>query len=288
MLDTFSGLLREEVARQVRVVSDELAAVARAEDATHVEAVARAGAAARAEAEARAEAVAHTAAEDRAEAVARAQAVARTEAEDRAGVAARAEAQAHNEALAHVEAKLRAEAASRDDGAAARLVDGIRALDEARSLSGILDALVNRAGKDASRVGVLLVREDHFRSWRLAGFDSSLDTVLDIGAADAGVIEAAARTATLAIVEGETGGAAPAFAHLPPGQRCVAVPLALCGQVVAVLYADGASTLEPGTLNLEPLEVLSRHAARCLESLTAIKAARSLTVGPEPYVLLNE
>jgi hypothetical protein len=53
---------------------------------------------------------------------------------------------------------------------------------------------------------------------------------------------------------------------------------------VAVLYADAGTAkpglnLEPGTLNLEPLEVLALFAARSLEALTAIKAARSLVPG---------
>jgi hypothetical protein len=291
-LDTFSALLREEVARQVRVVSDELAAAARAEAAAHVEAVARAEAVARTEAEGRAEAVALTEVEGRAEAVARAEAVTRAEAEARAEEVARAEAVARADAVARAEAALRAEAAPRDDGVAARMVDGMRALDAARSLTDILDTLVRGAGQEASRAGVLLVRPNHFRSWRLTGFGPSLDDgdPIDVDATEAGVVDQAARTGTPAIAVGDTGAAAPAFAQLPAGRGCVAVPLALCGQVVAVLYADGSPSnleggtpnLEPGTLNLEPLEVLCRHAARCLESLTAIKAARSLTIGPEP------
>ena len=266
VLDTFSGLLREEVARQVRVVSDELAALARAEAAAHVEAVAHAESTVLAQAEARAESVARAEAEARAEAVAHAESAARAE------------------ALAQVEDVFRAEAASRDRDAAARLVEGIRALDAARSLIDILDTLVKSAGQEASRVCVFLVRTGNFRSWRLTGFGPALDTgdPLDIEAAEAGVIEHAARTATVAIVEGDSDAAAPAFAQLPSGRRGLAVPLALCGQVVAVLYADELepemSNPEPGTLNLDPLEVLSRHAARCLESLTVIKATRSLTV----------
>jgi hypothetical protein len=66
----------------------------------------------------------------------------------------------------------------------------------------------------------------------------------------------------------------------------VAVPIAISGQVVAVLYADagletGAANREPGTLNGEPLEILTRFASQRLEALTAIKAARSLTVNAD-------
>ena len=67
----------------------------------------------------------------------------------------------------------------------------------------------------------------------------------------------------------------------------MAVPIAIGGQVVAVLYADaglepGTKNREPGTLNLEPLEILTRFASQRLEALTAIKAARSLTVNADP------
>ena len=187
------------------------------------------------------------------------------------------------------------ETAPRDsDAATTRLVDGIRAFDRARSLTDILDTLVRCAGHEASRAGVLLVRgsvDKHFIGWRMAGCAPSLGDVdpVEIGDADAGVIAQAARTATLASSKGDDRAAAPVFAQLPPGRDCVAVPLVLCGQVVAVLYADGSpsnpergtANLEPGTPNLEPLEILCRHAARCLEALTAIKAARSLTVRPD-------
>ena len=68
-----------------------------------------------------------------------------------------------------------------------------------------------------------------------------------------------------------------------------AVPISVGGQVVAVLYADaglnpepGTRNLEPGTVNLEPLEILTRFASQRLEALTAIKAARSLTVNANP------
>src|ERR1700704_3999852 len=43
----------------------------------------------------------------------------------------------------------------------------------------------------------------------------------------------------------------------------------------------GTGNLEPGTLNLEPLEILVRFASQRLEALTAIKAARSLTVNAD-------
>ena len=60
------------------------------------------------------------------------------------------------------------------------------------------------------------------------------------------------------------------------------IPIILAGDVVAVLYADdqGAAPA-PGSKSWpEALEILARHTAKCLEALTAVKAARVLTGTP--------
>jgi hypothetical protein len=109
-------------------------------------------------------------------------------------------------------------------------------------------------------------------------FDMALD--------ETGVVAQAVRTGATA--SGETGDHAgpPGFARLPPGHESFAAPLALMGEVVAVLYADhGPSPVQPASDAMTPslqawperLEVLTRHAARCLEALTVMKAARSLS-----------
>lgn len=211
-LDTFSSRLHDEVARQVRIVGDELAAAARSDQAP-------------------------------------------------------------------------AEGAP----ASERLAVGIRAMSGARSLREVLDTLVSGAAQEAARAGVLLVRGDRFHGWRFVGFDSSLGSgeAVDLAHRDAGVIAEALQSTAVASA-GSTGrGGAPAFAQLQPGEACLALPIVIAGQVVAVLYADagqqpGASNLEPGTLNPEPIEILTRFASQRLEALTAIKAARSLTVNPDP------
>ena len=176
----------------------------------------------------------------------------------------------------------------------------------ARSLSEVLDTLVSCAAQEAARAGVLLVRGDRFHGWRFLGFDPSVRSgePLDIAREYAGVIEQAIQTGAVASEGPDDRDRAPAFAQLPPGQGCVAVPIAVGGQVVAVLYADagnptsnlepgtvnpepgtrnpepGTLNLEPGTLNREPLEILTRFASQRLEALTAIKAARSADGDP--------
>jgi hypothetical protein len=252
-LDTFANRLRDEVAsgvrdevaRQVRAAGDELAARARSD---------------REAADARAE---------QAAALARAEQAAAARS-DQEAAAARSE-----------------QTAAERGQATGRLAEGIRTLGSAGSLSEVLDTLVHCAAEEAARAGVLLVRGERFHGWRFLGFDPSFETgdPLDIAREYAGVIAQAVESAAVASPGPNGRAGAPVFAQLPPGRGCVAVPIEISGQVVAVLYADagqknGSSNLEPGTLNAEPLEILTRFASQRLEALTAIKAARSLTPNP--------
>jgi len=198
-----------------------------------------------------------------------------------------------------------------DLAASARLAEAVRSIGRGSSLSEILDTLVTCAGREATRAGVWLVRGGGFRSWRVIGFGDALDheprgQSVELPFDGAGVIADAARTNEAASGDGPS---APAFASLPPGRQGFAVPIAMSGQVVAVLYADQGNVAELGTTNLEPgttsheagttnaergtlnaqpssvvwpdtLEVLTRYAARCLEAVTAFKAARALTERP--------
>jgi hypothetical protein len=105
-----------------------------------------------------------------------------------------------------------------------------------------------------------------------------------VGFDEAGVMSEALRSGTAASGDGEGQPGAPAFAALPAGRESLAIPIAMGAQVVGVLYADQGSAMnrdQPvGVTWPETLEVLTRHAARCLEALTAFKAARALTERP--------
>lgn len=152
-----------------------------------------------------------------------------------------------------------------DSGAGERLVAAIQSIGQARSLTEILDALLTHIGVEAQRVGVFLVRGDRLVSWRLSGFSrSEANVALD----EAGILAAAVRGNSS--VADMTGGNAPPFA-VPPAES-LAVPIALSGDVVAVLYADHGVTESWR----ETVEILARYGARCLEVLTAFKVARSM------------
>jgi hypothetical protein len=75
-------------------------------------------------------------------------------------------------------------------------------------------------------------------------------------------------------------GAAPRLAEVPDGCEMLAIPIAVGGRVVAALYADqhSAAKEESPRFAWRPaLEMMARHAARCLEGITAIRTAQLLT-----------
>jgi hypothetical protein len=132
--------------------------------------------------------------------------------------------------------------------AAERLVTAIRSIDDARTLSEILDTLATYAGHEVDRVAVALVRNGGYTAWRSIGFDPPHD-------------------------RGDS-------VELPPDASTI--PLAIGGDTVAVLCFQpetGEGHAQSGLAHLA-LEILARHAARCLESVTAFKAARAALVKP--------
>jgi hypothetical protein len=222
--DTLNDRLREEITRQVRLVTDELVASAEAD---------------------RQRAVEQTAAEVRSatEATARAREEAEASAAEARRAAEDAAASVRHERLASSQ----------------RLLEGVRSLDRARSLSEVLDVLVDAASRDASRAGVLLVRDAGVRGWKFAGFDRP----------------PVARDSDVSMPEGVS-----ALFDLPEGRERTAVPIAIAGETVAFLYADegiASSDDQRDSGWKTNVEILARHAARVLESITAFKAAEALT-----------
>jgi hypothetical protein len=171
-----------------------------------------------------------------------------------------------------------------------RLVESIRGLDGATSLSEVLDALALAAGKEAARAAVVVLRADRIQGWKLHGFGArdANPKAIDIPLAESGVIGmavAAARPVTT--MDSETAAIGPGFHTLPTDRTGLAVPVVVGGRVVAVIYAD-AVTLD-GVEHLTPsgwpelIEVLARHAGRCLEAMTAQRAAPK-TIGTPPAI----
>ena len=207
-----------------------------------------------------------------------------------ATASARAREAAQGDARKSLDAAVASERASlktADLATSERVLEAIRAIDHARSLSEILDTLVSCAGREASRAGILLVRAGQLRGWRFIGFGPALDAAdeIELPLHDSGLIAEAVRTG--AAVSSDTSGraAAPAFAELPDGRQALAVPIPMGGQVVGVLYADQGLADNQSRASAitwpDTLEVMARHSARCLEALTAFRAARVLTERPD-------
>jgi hypothetical protein len=161
-----------------------------------------------------------------------------------------------------------------------RLLESLRRLDGSTSLSEVLDALAEAAGREASRAAVLVLRNDRLLGWRLSGFGThdAQPKGIDLGLSDSGVIGLAVGAARpMTTREGQTASAGPGFAHLPADLTGFAVPVIVGGRVVAAVYADSVES--EGKTHTVPnawpeiVEILARHAARCLEALTAQKAA---------------
>jgi hypothetical protein len=136
------------------------------------------------------------------------------------------------------------------------LADSVRAIGRATSLTGILDALLTSAANQAAGAALWLVRGSSLLHWRSIGLDTP-DTPVPLDQPSA-PCEAARTNAAV------SSGAA------------FAVPIAIGGEVVAVLSASNA---DGRAVDRDAVDVLACYAARCLESLTAFKAARAFTDG---------
>jgi hypothetical protein len=170
----------------------------------------------------------------------------------------------------------------------ARLVDSIRRIDHALSLSEVLNALIDTAGREAARVGLLLAGDTGYRGWRFTGFGPAFEPPAQIAQDHAGAIADAVRSGDLVTDAVGNGDGVPAFARPLAGRPFAAVPLLVGGQAVAVLYVDSGAAADEGesapqnpeVLEPERIEILARHAAQRLEVITAIKAAKSLAAAP--------
>ncbi len=161
-----------------------------------------------------------------------------------------------------------------------RLLEAVRGLDGATTLTEVLDVLGQSAARETARAALLVLRGDRLQGWKLSGFgahDASPKNV-ELGLADGGIIGLAVTT-TRAVTTRDGHATSPGSSvfELPSDRMGLAVPVIVGGRAVAVLYADSAA-VDPHDAAVpscwpEVIEILARHAARCLEALTAQRAA---------------
>lgn len=170
-------------------------------------------------------------------------------------------------------------------GGAAELSSALASIDRARSQAEILNALLQEAGRYASRAAILLLRGGEVRSWAGTGF---------------GDADAALRQVSLGIPgDGHWShvfqGQGPAYLsaadcallcsriEAPMARGGILVPMVLRDRVAAAVYADRVDG-EP--LAAETLQVLAYTAALAIESLPfrerAATATLSALVGEPP------
>lgn len=156
------------------------------------------------------------------------------------------------------------------------LVDAIRALDQAGSLTEVLAAVVRGAAAEAERAAMFVVQGTELREWPIAGVPSVDSSPLRVDGRESGIIAEALRRRAPATTGAPDNLAAPFFATLPPGGVALAVPLLLGGTPVAVLYADEQGHGAGGPSWRDSVQILGRHAAACAASLTAVRTAQAM------------
>ena len=170
-------------------------------------------------------------------------------------------------------ATLHSQAVDAHQSSALRMLESVRALDGATSLTEVLDALTVGASKEAGRAAMLVVKGERLIGWRTLG-SGTLDQeprAIEQSTSDMGALAAAVNTGRPAVTGTGSVLAAPAFSDAPADRAGLAVPLLVAGRPVAVLYAD-QGTAAPATGWTSPVEILVRHAARCLEGLAVQRA----------------
>jgi hypothetical protein len=170
---------------------------------------------------------------------------------------------------------------------ALRLPDAMRALDDAATFGEVLETLVNRAGGEAGRAAVFLVKGGRLRDWRTVGFSRASDSPrLELELSESGPMAEAVRGAEG--IRAHRADPLPDFARTDEVRDAAAWPISVGGSVVAVLYAD-AAVADKAEEPYWPvfLSVLARHAGRVLEGITVRQAAgllagRASGIAPSP------
>jgi hypothetical protein len=171
-------------------------------------------------------------------------------------------------------ARHRAHPSADDAHGVSAVAVALRSLDESRSLSAVLEQVVQFASRSAGRCALLLVKGDRLHMWRAAGFERGPSSAVPMP--EAGLVGAAVRERRAVLRRQGEGPPLPAFAA---GQErdAAALPLTVADVVVAVLYGDAS----PGGADpawTASLEVVTRHASRVLETAT-VQQATGIHIG---------
>lgn len=207
---------------------------------------------------------------------------------EQAVVAARQEAEATARQTA-TQALVESQAAARQSELAQidRVVEAVRRFDHARSLTDVLDALGDVTSREAPRVALFLVRGTRLAGWRATGFGPTVDPrTMEVTSDESSLLwRAIASGQSLSTTDALPGEhVTTPFGDLGHDAAGLAVPVRVGGETVAVIYADDAAEglrVVPSAWP-EVVEVMARHAARCLEVLTMSRAVPPMAAAARP------
>ena len=153
------------------------------------------------------------------------------------------------------------------------LAGDLRFLDEATSLSDVLERLTQAAARHAGRAALFVVRDDRLRRWRAVGFAGHQPgEAIDVPLGEAGIAADALRDRRRTMRAAGDPGRVPAFAAGADARDAAALPVVVAGAVVAVLYADAPGGAADPRRWQDDLDVLARYTSRVLETITVQQA----------------
>lgn len=203
---------------------------------------------------------------------------------ERGGGEIEAERQRAAEELARVRAELQAEihrleampppvsVQAAPPVSVAPLAQGIQQLDDSRTLTQALDALVAAAADIAARAALFIIDGDRLKAWKGAGIpDVDVRSVeSSIGGRDllARAIQQGSAIRTSPDLP------APPFARAPAERRGLAAPVTIGGRAVAVLYVDEGEQsfgAQDPDFVFDVVDALTRHASSVIALRTATR-----------------
>jgi hypothetical protein len=156
------------------------------------------------------------------------------------------------------------------------LLEAIRAIDGAASLSDALAASVRGAALEAPRAALFIVNGAELQEWSVPGVPTVNAGRFRADGPEAGLLSDALRLQEVVTTDNNGGPVAPAFASLPSGRAALAVPFVLGGQPVAVLYADEGADGNAASSWPEVVQILGHHTSAYVACLTAVRTAQAM------------
>jgi hypothetical protein len=168
--------------------------------------------------------------------------------------------------------------ASQPSGEVAAVKRGVDAIEKQETQTGVLGSLLTGAAPFAERVALFVIRNEQALGWKEceAGDPTNLESIRGITlplSAETLLGRAARAGSTWSGVPGSNSEDDLLIGQLGgEPQSVAAVPLVVRGKVVAVLYADAAST-DPNAINLDALQLLARVAGMAVDLISGPRPA---------------